>query len=232
MSTQVIGRTLDKTGKPIEGTGVALSTDGATFQLLLKEKELVLFSNPITGEYAAEVHITEGNGEVVIKGLGILPAGASGPPKHIHPTYEEEFEVVEGEALFILNKDQKIMHAGEKIVVPAGVAHTFKPHGDSLLSVLVVARPAGKLNEVVHTIFGLAHEGKLDKKGQPNFWQGIAFGSELMDDTVFTSPPPGVQKFVFKLFAAKAKRKGYKALYPEYMKPDFWNKRVEQLKKE
>ena len=229
MKTITIGRTLDKKGTPTEGTGVELNTDGATIKLLNAQKKIVLFSNPVTGEYAATVHVTDAQGVTTEKGLGILPPTASGPPMHIHPSYEEEFEVVEGSALFILDKKEVIMHAGDKIVVDKGVAHTFKPYGDSILSVLVEARPAGKLNEVVHTIFGLAHEGKLDKKGQPNFWQGIAFGSELSDDTVFTSPPPAIQRIVFKLFAKTALKKGYKALYPEYMEDEFWIKRVEQM---
>lgn len=229
MNIKIIGRTLDKTGKPLEGTGVELNAEGPTFKLLSSQKNLILFSNPITCEYAASIDIIDENGISVTKGLGILPPGASGPPEHIHPSYEEEFEVVEGSALFILNKKETIMHAGDKVVVAAGTAHTFKPHGNSILSVLVVARPEGKLNEVVHTIFGLAHDQKLDKKGRPNFWQGIAFGSELSKDTIFTSPPPAIQRFIFKLFAKSARKRGYQALYPKYMEDSFWKERVEQV---
>lgn len=229
MNTKIIGRTLNKNGEPIEGTGVELNMEGPTFKLLATQENLIIFSNPVTSEYAASVDIKDENGNITTKGLGILPAGASGPPKHIHPSYEEEFEVVEGSAIFVLNNKEIIMHAGEKVIVPAGTAHTFRPHGKEFLSVLVEARPLGKLNEVVHTIFGLAHDGKLDKKGRPNFWQGIAFGSELSDDTVFTSPPPAIQRLIFKLFAKSAKKRGYKALYPEYMEDSFWKNRVEQL---
>lgn len=229
MSNIIIGRTLNKSGEPIEGSGVELNMDGPTIQLLTTQKNTVFFSNPITGEFAASVDIPNEKGEIIGKGLGILPPGASGPPMHFHPSYEEEFEVVEGTAIFILNKKELIMKTGDKVVVEAGVPHTFRPQGNSILSVLVEARPIGKLNEVIHTIFGLAHEGKLNKKGQPNFWQGIAFGSELSNDTVFTSPPPIIQKFIFKIFSNSAKRRGFKALYPEYMEDLFWIKRVEQL---
>lgn len=224
----IIGRTLDVNGQPINGTGLTLEKDGPTCRLLFSQKNIVLFTNPITREFGAVVKINE-NGKVATKGLGIVPPGAAGPPSHVHPSYEEAFEVLEGRFVFVMNKKEMKVESGDKIVVPPGVAHTFRPYGDTVASFLVEARPAGRLNEVVHTIFGLAHDNKLDKKGRPNFWQGIAIGSELSNDTYFTNPPVGIQRILFRLFGKAAATRGYKAIYPEYMEDDFWKKRVEQI---
>lgn len=102
-------------------------------------------------------------------------------------------------------------------------------YGNTMASFLVEAKPVGKLNEVVHTIFGLAHDQKLVKKGRPGIWHGIAIGKELSNDTYFSSPPVAIQRFMFRLFGKTATAKGYKAIYPEYGEDDFWRRKVEQI---
>lgn len=58
----------------------------------------------------------------------------------------------------------------------------------------------------------------------------MAFSRELMDDTIFTTPPLPVQKVMTALFGPVAGLLGYKATYPEYMDNRYWTKRVEQVK--
>jgi len=96
----------------------------------------------------------------------------------------------------------------------------------------VVARPPGLLTELVKTLYGLAHEGKLNKNGEPGFLQAMALTKSLSNDTVFTKPPPMVQKIMASIFAPIASLRGYQAIYPEYIDESFWLKRVEQFVKE
>lgn len=72
-------------------------------------------------------------------------------------------------------------------------------------------------------------KGNFRKKG-PGFWQGMAFSKELMEDTIFTTPPLPVQKGLTTLFGPVAGMLGYKATYPKYMDNRFWVNRVEQVK--
>ncbi len=229
--TITIGRRLDDKGMPIEGTGVLLNIQSLTAKLLLA-KQTIILSNPVTGEYGAQVEIANEKNEPVAKGLGIIPPGSIGPPEHIHPSYDEIFTVVEGSFEFLVNKKIKSITEGETIIVPKGVAHTFKPADKTkICSFLVEAQPKGKLQEVIRTIWGLAHDGKTNSKGQPKeFWQGIAIGSELQNDTLFASPPPSVQHLLFKLFAKTAFKKGYKGIYEKYEQDSFWTTRIEQLR--
>jgi mannose-6-phosphate isomerase-like protein (cupin superfamily) len=226
-TTITIGQTLDGKGQPIPGTGVTLAADSPTAQLLRAHPNAVMISNPITREYGAALHSTGTDGVPVAKGLGIIPPGSLGPPEHIHPAYEEIFEVVEGQFTFWLSKKPRVVSAGDTITVPPGVAHTFRPVGDQVAAFLLEARPAGQLNEVIRTIFGLAHDGQLDKKGRPGFWQGIAIGNELRNDTLFTSPSPAIQRLLFKLLGKTAAKKGYQAVYPRYVDDAFWRSRVQ-----
>lgn len=224
-----IGRSLDKEGKPIDGTGVLLDPNSPTYKLIQANKSNILYTNPLTGEVGISVHIEDESGKLVEKGLGFMPAGSVGPPEHIHPSYLEEFEVVEGKAVFVIDGQEQILSKGESLIVHPNTPHTFRSPADEDLTILVEARPAGRLREVVPTVFALAHEGKVGKKGQPNFWQGMAMGADLQDDTIFTQAPIGLQKFMFRIFGPIAKRKGYKSIYPEYLEASYWKSKVEQL---
>lgn len=227
--TIIIGRTLDAQGNPVEGTGVVLTKNSPTATLLAGQNTVII-ANPITKEYGAAISAQD-RGQLVVKGLGIIPPGSLGPPEHIHPSYDETFTVVEGSFDFLLNKKTTRISAGETVTVKRGTAHTFKPADQKrVCSFLLEANPPGKLNEVIRTIWGLAVDGKTDAKGQPKeFWQGIAIGSELKDDTLFVSPPPALQRLLFKLFGQTAKRKGYQGIYDKYSSDNFWTSHVEQL---
>lgn len=56
--------------------------------------------------------------------IAVDAAPGVGPQLHRHP-YEEVFVVLEGEATFTLGDTQQVAHAGEVVVAPAGVPHTF-----------------------------------------------------------------------------------------------------------
>jgi mannose-6-phosphate isomerase-like protein (cupin superfamily) len=55
-----------------------------------------------------------------------------GPSLHRHP-YEEVFVVQEGEATFVADGEERVVRAGEVVIVPAGVAHSFVNSGNGPL---------------------------------------------------------------------------------------------------
>ena len=55
-----------------------------------------------------------------------------GPSPHRHP-YEEVFVVQEGEATFVADGAERVVRAGEVVIVPAGVVHSFVNSGDGPL---------------------------------------------------------------------------------------------------
>jgi mannose-6-phosphate isomerase-like protein (cupin superfamily) len=55
-----------------------------------------------------------------------------GPSLHRHP-YEEVFLVQEGEATFVAGDEERVVRAGEIVIVPAGVPHRFVNSGDGPL---------------------------------------------------------------------------------------------------
>ncbi|TVQ93576.1 MAG: cupin domain-containing protein [Bacteroidetes bacterium] len=215
-----------------KGSGIELDMNGPTANLL-QGLTTPLFSNPITGEIAGVLTFPEETNGECMKGILISPAGASGPPEHYHPNYGEMFTIVEGAFIFLYNKEEILLKAGDNLSVKANEPHTFRAADKYAVNTfVVVVRPPGLLTELVKTLYGLAHEGKLNKKGEPGFLQAMALAKRLSEDTVFTKPPPMVQKIMASFFAPIASLMGYQAIYPEYIDDSFWLKRVEQFVQE
>src|SRR5918996_6570797 len=49
--------------------------------------------------------------------------------EHVHPKLEERYEVLEGEVTFRVNRKAQKAGPGERLVVPAGVRHSFENTG-------------------------------------------------------------------------------------------------------
>lgn len=221
------GRTLDATGQPVPETGIDIDADGP-IAAKLRERVGPLVSNPVTGEWVAALVSAEETGGEYAVGLGIFTTGNDGPPRHFHVGYEEAFRVVAGEFVIEQDGEEYRLSAGDEHVVPADAVHTFRNVGDDVGAVETTARPAARTGEVIMTLFGLAHEGKLNAAGQPGFMQGMAMTAGMADDTVFTSPPPAVTQPLARVLAPVAAARGYRATYPEYLRDEFWERCVEQ----
>ncbi|MCC5908101.1 MAG: cupin domain-containing protein [Balneolaceae bacterium] len=225
-------RTIRPDGSIKVGSGIEIDSAGPTAAVLQDVAE-PLFSNPITGECAGILVFPDDTNGEYMKAILISPGGASGPPQHFHPNYIEEFTIVEGEFIFDYNGKELVLKAGDQLSVQKNEVHTFRPTDKyDINTFVVVVRPPGMLIELVKTLYGLAHEGKLNKKGEPGFLQAMALAKKLSDDTVFTMPPPIIQKIMASVFAPIASWLGYHAIYPEYIEDGFWFERVEQYVQE
>ncbi|WP_423746274.1 cupin domain-containing protein (plasmid) [Haladaptatus sp. SPP-AMP-3] len=227
MGTITTGRTLDGNGRPVPGTGIEIEADGPIAEKL-RERTSPLVSNPVTGEWVTSLVEAEETGGEYAVGLGIFSPGNDGPPRHFHVDYEEAFEVLHGEFVIEQDGEEHRLSTGEEHVVPADAVHTFRNVGDAVGATITTARPASQTYDVITTLFGLAHEGRLNDAGRPGFLQGMALTAGLSDDTVFTSPPPTITQPLATLLAPLANARGYRASYPEYLDESFWARHVEQ----
>lgn len=209
------------------GRGITVDADGPTAELL-EDRTSPLISNPVTGEWAVALDEPEGVAGEYERGLGIFDARNAGPQEHVHPNHSERFEVVEGSFVFVVDGERHELHAGDEITVDPGTPHTFRNETDDVAVSLGELRPPGDVNEVIATLAGLAHEGKLSAAGRPPVLQAAVMGAELADNTVFTSPPPAIQRWFSAVVAPIARRAGYQATYPKYLEDSFWESRVEQ----
>ncbi len=147
-----------------------------------------------------------------------LSVGAGGfvAAEHVHPKQEERFEVLAGMLQLRLDGKEKTMRAGEVAVVPAGRPHLWWNGGDGELHVVFELRPALRTEIFFETFFGLAKDGKTNRKGLPNPLQLAVLAREYADEIHLARPPLVVQKVLFSPLAMLGRLLGYRGWYPQY----------------
>lgn len=79
--------------------------------------------------------------------------------------------------------------------------------------VRVEVTPGERFAHMIETLFGLAREGHVNRKGMPNLLQLALTAQEFSDVIVFRKPPPSVQRVVFATLEPIARRRGYRPTY-------------------
>ena len=68
------------------------------------------------------------HGDAGVSLIFVEAGDGQGPSTHTHP-YAEIHIVQEGEALFVAGEEEQVVRAGEIVVAPAGVPHSFTARG-------------------------------------------------------------------------------------------------------
>ena len=125
--------------------------------------------NPLTGY---TITFLEESEELFRFSEVALP-GAYAPALHVHPLQEERFEVIRGSVEFVMGTQKIVCRPGESVVVPAGVAHTFKNAADGESEMFAEYRPGlpEPSRRFFEVYFGLARAGLTNGKGLPSIWQ-------------------------------------------------------------
>ena len=74
--------------------------------------------------------------------------------------------------------------------------------------------PGERFYHLIETLFGLAREGHVNRRGMPHPLQLALTAQEFADVALFRRPPAAVQRVVFGALAPIARRRGYRATYP------------------
>ena len=176
-----------------------------------------VIENPVTGErVVVRVGTEESEGGLLVADAYVRPGGAV-TGEHVHPAIEEYFTVVRGRVGFRLDGRETIAELGQRLRVPAGMAHDWWNAGEEEAHVTVEIRPGGRFEEMIVNLFGLAQDGKTNAKGMPNLLQAALFAREFEDVIYFTKPSRAVQKVLFAVLAPIARALGYRGSYPGYL---------------
>jgi quercetin dioxygenase-like cupin family protein len=134
-------------------------------------------------------------------------------PVHIHPKQKSSCEVISGSLHFLVDGKERIIGAGESIDIPAGVPHCF--WNEDMIEAHSIQRfsPALNIAEFFNTFFALSRDGKLNKKGIPNFLHASIIALSHKDDIRLTTPPWPLQYITYLLLLPIGKLLGYKANY-------------------
>lgn len=187
-----------------------------------------VYENKVTREYAVVLRGTEdrGGGPMVVH-LTARP-GAAVVGEHVHPNLRERFTVVSGRLEAKVAGALYHLGPGQSTVIEAGIAHDWwNPSDSEDAHVLVELEDAdgaaagnlGRFELMIATLFSLANDGKVDRKGRPSPLQAAVMAQEFADVIVFTWPPRAVQRVIVALLAPVARLLGYRATYAAYSKP-------------
>jgi quercetin dioxygenase-like cupin family protein len=85
-----------------------------------------------------------GNGLFVIEHMNLVNGG---PPMHKHLHQEEYFYLISGEVRFAVGDQRFTLRAGDSILGPRGIPHTFAAVEGKPSHMLISFSPAGKMEE-------------------------------------------------------------------------------------
>jgi quercetin dioxygenase-like cupin family protein len=174
-----------------------------------------VFENPATRERATILELPNENPEGRATAELTALVGARVAGEHVHPAIVERFTVLEGQLTVKRDGQTSILRQGETGVVEPGVWHDWWNASDRDARVRVEVTPGERFGHMLETLFGLARLGYTNGKGMPNPLQLAVFAQEFSDVIVFRRPPPGVQRLIFGALAPIARRRGYRATYPQ-----------------
>jgi quercetin dioxygenase-like cupin family protein len=169
--------------------------------------------NPVTGE-RLHFHATAAdmNGEVVVVEVTVRPKGFVAAA-HIHPFQTERFEIASGTVGFRLGRKKTVAKAGDVVVVEPGTAHRFWNAGDDEARFVTEVRPALQFERLIETMYGLAADGKTNKKGMPNPLRLAVVAKAHFDDVRLPLVPTPLQRAALALGAPLGRLVGYGPAY-------------------
>jgi mannose-6-phosphate isomerase-like protein (cupin superfamily) len=125
--------------------------------------------------------------------------------EHVHPNLEERWEVLEGEVTFRVDRKPRRAGPGERLVVPAGMRHSFENTGQGIAHLVVEADPALQLRESIEDGVRLARTEKFTASGKPRGLRALieaaALAHRYRETVILCSPPPAMQRLLFPLLA-------------------------------
>jgi len=156
------------------------------------------------------------------------PEGAPpGSPAHVHPTWVETFEILQGTATYKLGGEQRTLKEGEHVLLPAGIPHVHPWNAGTGEMVYrqtndFRATTPDTVTEVIGalaTLNGLAREGRVGKNGLPkNPLQFVATGLLYTKHGVYDAALPiPLQKGLTAIFGRLAGALGYRGVYDRYL---------------
>ena len=144
------------------------------------------------------------------------PRGLVAQP-HVHPGQAERFEVFSGEMRLVIGRQSHILGPGDRMAVPARVAHRQLPAGSGDGHVRVTISPAGRTEEFLRHLAALSRNGQFNRFGFPRPLAGARLVLDFSDAGHATAPPLPVQRGLARTIVSGAR------LWREYVFVDEWD---------
>lgn len=174
--------------------------------------------NPVTGERIEFRTTARSSAGASVRFDYYLRPGGFAVAKfdHVHPHQEERFRVREGALGVRIDGDEWTATPGTDFAVLPGTSHTVWNDGTDEMHAEVELRPAMRIEAFFETMFGLARDGKTDRRGIPRPLQMTVIADEFRDEIGFAAVPAPIQTALTSAVAPIGRLAGYRARYPRY----------------
>jgi quercetin dioxygenase-like cupin family protein len=171
--------------------------------------------NPVTGERLVfELTSHDTNGECTVFDTFVEPGG-SVASAHVHPYQTEIFTVIEGRLGMKRGREKLELAPSEVAMIDPGVAHKFWNAGDETLRFRAEVRPSLEFESLIETMFGLAADGKTNRKGMPGPLRLAVIANHHFDVVRLPVIPHALQKLALVPGALLGKAVGYRPTYQQ-----------------
>lgn len=175
-----------------------------------------VLTHPVTGERVIWRQVAADTDGRLLQGDLYAEPGGFVAAAHVHPRQEERFEVVSGTLTLRIGEEERILTVGDVAVIPAGLPHVWWNDGEDDVHVLGEFRPALRTEVFFETFFGLAADGKTNRKGLPNPLRLAVMMREYEDELHLARPSVRWQRALFGPLAVIGRTMGYRGWYPAY----------------
>jgi mannose-6-phosphate isomerase-like protein (cupin superfamily) len=179
-----------------------------------------MIQNPITGERMIfRTTASETGGKLFQTDFFMKPHSKGlATVTHVQPALEQRLEVISGEMSYTLGSSKKkIAKRGERVIIPPKVPHSVWNESDQELHALDEYIPAYNMEKFFETAYGLAKDGKCNKKtGAPTLPQLAVMLRGFRREIGAGSPSGKLLAALTLIIAPMARARGYRAWYPKY----------------
>jgi mannose-6-phosphate isomerase-like protein (cupin superfamily) len=169
--------------------------------------------NPVSGETLTFVETSaETGGDYTVVECRVQPGGGV-PMAHVHPHQSETFEVLEGQLSMKAGRDKLVALPGDVVTVPPGQVHKFWNDGETVARFRCTVAPALEFERFIETMFALAADGKLTKRGMPSPLRLAVIANAHFADSRAPYVPAWLQKAGLATGAALGRALGYEPTY-------------------
>ena len=169
--------------------------------------------NPVTGETLTFLAAScDTGGEYVLVECTVEPDGFVASA-HLHPRQTETFTVVEGKLGLRAGREIRRLQPGDTAIVEPGTPHRFWNAGGERAVFRCDVRPALQFESLLETMFGLAEDGKVNRRGMPNPFRLAVIANAHFDTVQLPLVPAALQKLALSLGAPVGRLLGYQPTY-------------------
>jgi mannose-6-phosphate isomerase-like protein (cupin superfamily) len=170
--------------------------------------------NPVTGEQLTFLKTArDTDGEAVVVECIVQPGGFVASA-HFHPYQTERFQVRSGRLGVTAGRLQLELGPGEEVTVDPGTPHRFWNAGSEPVTFVATITPALEFERLIETMYGLAADGKTNRRGMPSPLRLAVIAQAHFDDVRLPLVPVWMQRAGLALGAPLGRALGYR---PDYV---------------